>query len=544
MTPLEIVLILLAAVVVSGACARLSPIPLPLPLVQIAIGVLIAAVADLGVRLDPNVFFVLFMPQLLFFDGWRTPKEGLLRDKGTILALALGLVFFTVAGIGLFIHWMIPVMPLAVAFALAAVISPTDVVAVSAIASRISVPKRLMRILEGEALLNDASGLVCLRFAVAAALTGGFSFADALGDFLWLSIGGLSIGAAVILSVGWLKSRLSLRYGEHTGSQILISLLLPFAAYLLAEAAGCSGILAAVAGGVAMSYVEQWGGVRPNTRMQRTTVWQTVQFAASGAIFVLLGEQLPQIANGAARVVRETGHHEIAWLAIYVTAIVVAVAVLRFIWVWAMLRFTIARPGHSAPFEPGWRLVTAMSVAGVRGTVTLAGVLSLPLTLANGRHFPERDLAIFLAAGVIVASLVAASLLLPSLFRGLHLPPEPGEEEAEDRARIAASEAALAALARAEREGADAPEDADLLADARARIIADYRQRIDARSKSGTVRDVARRSDEIERKLWLIGSRAEREEIFRLARSLQLSDETARKLVREIDLLEARIRGL
>src|SRR6266436_6380282 len=175
METIAVTLFFLLAVVVSGAFARMSPVPLPLPLVQIALGSIIASVANLGFDLKPDIFFLLFLPPLLFLDGWRIPKQGLFRDKGTILELALGLVVFTVVGVGFFINWMIPEMPVAVAFALAAIVSPTDPIAVSAIAARVPIPKRLMHILEGESLLNDASGLVCMRFAVAAALTGTFS---------------------------------------------------------------------------------------------------------------------------------------------------------------------------------------------------------------------------------------------------------------------------------------------------------------------------------------------------------------------------------
>ena len=172
METIAVALCLLVAVVVSGGLARMSPLALPPPIVQIALGAFIAAVANLGVELQPDIFFLLFLPPLLFLDGWRIPKERLLRDKETILALALGLVVFTVVGAGYFINWMIPAMPLAVAFALAAIVSPTDPIAVSAIATRVPIPKRLMHVLEGESLLNDASGLVCMRFAIAAALTG------------------------------------------------------------------------------------------------------------------------------------------------------------------------------------------------------------------------------------------------------------------------------------------------------------------------------------------------------------------------------------
>jgi len=539
---IAVALFLLLAVVVSGAFTRMSPVPLPLPLVQIALGSIIASVANLGVALKPDIFFLLFLPPLLFLDGWRIPKEGLFRDKGTILELALGLVVFTVVGVGFFINWMIPEMPVAIAFALAAIVSPTDPIAVSAIAARVPIPKRLMHILQGESLLNDASGLVCMRFAVAAALTGTFSLVDAFGTFLWVAIGGIALGVSVTWIITVTKNWVSQHFGEETGSQILISLLIPFGAYLLAEHLHCSGILAAVAAGVTMGYVEQTGQALAVTRVRRSAVWDTVQFAANGIIFVLLGEQLPQIVTGAAQVVRETGHHEPVWLLIYVIAVSCALAALRCLWVWTSLRFTLFRAALKGqkPVVPSWRLIAATSLAGVRGTITLAGVLTLPLTMHDGSAFPARDLAIFLAAGVIIVSLIAASLSLPFLLQGLKLPPEPSQQEQEDRARAAAAEAAIQAIERAQHDMGEGRGDADLHADAGARIMELYRQRIDGRSKTGEERALARRMDEIERKLRLAGLRAERTELYRIARSRKLSDETARRLVREIDLLEAR----
>jgi monovalent cation/hydrogen antiporter len=539
---IAVALFLLLAVVVSGALARMSPVALPLPLVQIALGALIASVANLGVELKPDIFFLLFLPPLLFLDGWRIPKEGLFRDKGTILELALGLVVFTVVGIGYFIYWMIPAMPLAVAFALAAIVSPTDPTAVSAIAARVPIPKRLMHVLEGESLLNDASGLVCMRFAVAAALTGTFSLFDAVGTFLRLAIGGIAIGVGVTWIASVAKNWVSQHFGEETGSQILISLLIPFGAYLLAEHLHCSGILAAVAAGITMSYVEQSGQALPITRVRRSAVWDLVQFTASGIIFVLLGEQLPQLVTGAARVVREAGHHEPIWLVVYVVAIILALAVLRFIWVWTSLRFTLFRAALKGqnPDVPSWRLIAAASLAGVRGTITLAGVLTLPLTMNDGSAFPARDLAIFLAAGVIIVSLVVAVFSLPFLLKGLELPPEPSQQEEEDRARIAAAEAAIQAIEQAQHHMGEGRSDADLYTDAGVRIMELYRQRIDGRSKTGKEASLARKIDEIERKLRLTGFRAERTEIYRIARARRLSDETARKLVRELDLLESR----
>lgn len=545
MESITISLVLLLAVVVSGWLGRLSPVPLPLPIVQIALGAVIASVGDFGVELDPEIFFLLFLPPLLFLDGWRIPKEGLFRDKATILELAFGLVLFTVVGLGFLISWMIPAMPLAVAFALAAVVSPTDPIAVSAIAGRVPVPRRLMHILEGESLLNDASGLVCMRFAVAAALTGGFSLVEAAGTFAWLAVGGVATGAGVTWIVMSAKARISKRLGEEPGAHILISLLIPFGAYLLAEHLHASGILAAVAAGITMSYAEQTGQALAVTRVRRAAVWDTVAFAANGVIFVLLGEQFPRIVEGAARVVRETGHHHPAWLIGYVIAINAALAALRFGWVWVSLRFTMlkaARTGRQFR-APGWRLVAATSLAGVRGAITLAGVLTLPLVLDDGSPFPARDLAILLAAGAIVASLVAATVGLPYLLRGLEVPPEPSEQEREARARIAAANAAIRAIERTLHDLSHGRRDADLYAQVGARIMERYRERIDGHSKTGDEALQVRKADEVERELRLAGLRAERDVLYRMGRTRVLSDEMVRRLVRELDLLEARFTG-
>ncbi|HWJ95247.1 MAG TPA: cation:proton antiporter, partial [Telluria sp.] len=208
MGSVEVVLAMMLAVVASGYLVRMLPFALPLPLAQIALGAVIAGVFDHGVTLEPDIFFLLFLPPLLFLDGWRIPKVGLFRDKGVILELALGLVLFTVVGAGYLIHWLIPALPLAVAFALAAILAPTDPVAVSSITSRVPIPRRMMHILEGEALLNDATGLVCFRFAVAAALTGHFSLASASLSFLWVALGGIAAGVLVTLAISFAQRTL------------------------------------------------------------------------------------------------------------------------------------------------------------------------------------------------------------------------------------------------------------------------------------------------------------------------------------------------
>jgi CPA1 family monovalent cation:H+ antiporter len=538
----SIVLILLLAVVVSGAVSRMLPLAVPTPLVQIALGAVIGLAANLRVELDPELFLLLFLPPLLFLDGWRIPKDELLKDVPTVVELALGLVLLTVVGMGFFIHWMIPAMPLAVAFALAAVVSPTDPIAVSAIAARVPIPKRMMHILEGESLLNDASGLVCLRFAIAAALTGHFSPAQAALTFAWLAIGGIFVGVAVTLVVTRVKAWMSRRFGEDTGSQILISLLIPFAAYILAEHLHCSGILAVVAAGVTMTYAEISRQALAATRMRRNSVWDTIQFALNGIIFVLLGEQMPAILSVAKQTVRLTDHAEPWWLGLYVLAITAALALLRFAWVWVSFRLTLLRNREQTPYHsPDLRLVAAMSFAGVRGAITLAGVLTIPLVLNDGTPFPARDLAIFLAAGVIITSLLIASIGLPLMLRGLTMPAEPSRQAEEDRARVAAAEAAIARIEQKQHKLAEGRKDADLYAAVGGRIMDLYRERIESRGTDGARAD--QRLDRIERDLRLAGVRAERDVIFRLARERRIGSAVAQKLIRELDLLEVRYKN-
>lgn len=540
---IETVLLLLLAVVVSGSIARITRIALPL--VQIGLGAAIVLITGKTVDLEPDIFFLLFLPPLLFLDGWRIPKEDLFRDRAIILELALGLVLFTVVGLGFLIWWMIPEMPLPVAFALAAILSPTDPIAVQAIAARAPIPKRLMHILEGESLLNDATGLTCMRIAVAAATTGAFSIGHAVGTFAWLALVGVAVGVLVTMAISYAKSFVSRRWGEDVGAQILVSLLIPFAAYLVAEELHASGILAAVAAGVTMSFTER-GGIAGQsmamTRIRRSVVWDTVQFVANGIIFVILGEQMPSIMSRAAEVVAGTSRPEVWWLAVYVFGIVATLAALRFVWVWTSLKLTLFRRRHRGPpAKVGLRLTMVMSLAGVRGAITLAGILTLPFALGDGSPMPSRNLAIFLAAGVIVVSLVLATFALPRLLKNVELPPEPSHEQEEDRGRVAAASAAIRAIEDASHAMAEGKSNPDLYSDIAGRIMETYRQRIETHTRTDE-EDAAltRKMDDIERRLWLAGLAAEREELRRLMRARQLDELTAKKLFRDVDLQELR----
>jgi CPA1 family monovalent cation:H+ antiporter len=547
METVELVLAMLLAVIASGYLARLLPFAVPLPLLQILLGAAIEGLLGHGVTLDPQVFFLLFLPPLLFVDGWRIPKIGLFRDKAAILELALGLVLFTVVGAGFLLHWMIPAMPLAVAFALAAIVAPTDPVAVSSITARVPVPPRLMHIIEGESLLNDASGLVCFRFAVAAAVTGRFSLAQAGLTFAWVAAAGIVAGVAVTWLVTRAHGLLVRRLGEDDGEPILINLLTPFGAYLAAEHVGASGILAAVAAGITMSYLELSGAATPAARIRRNVVWDALQFTLNGVMFVLLGEQLPDIVDGA---LHPAGGEpfDAWWLAGHALAFSVGLVLLRFVWVWVSLKLTVLnrrRLGRQV-LRAGtrWRLTLATSVAGVRGALTMAGVMTLPFLLPSGQPFPARHLAIFLATSVIVVSLLLASVTLPALLRGLEVPEEGSQAPCgEDDARRAAIEAAIAELERAvrERREADGP-GVDEQTDAGKHVLRLYRHRLRALERASDGHPDEDEEAHSERAYRMRALGAERDTVLRLARRVEISDETARKLLREMDLVEARYR--
>lgn len=542
MNVIEITIIMLATVVASSFIERLCGRRIPLPFIQILLGAALAGLFDFRIELEPELFLLLFIAPLLFLDGWRIPTSGLRRDRGAIVALALGLVLFTVVGVGLFIHWLIPAVPLAIAFALAAVLSPTDAVAVSAISARTPLPGRLMHIIEGEALLNDASGLVCMRFALAAALTGSFSLWQASAAFAWLAVGGLVLGALVTVAANTAKDWIAARFGEETGSQILISILIPFAAYLLANYIGVSGVLAAVAAGIAMNFEELSGRAQPITRIRRSAVWRTIQFALNGIIFILLGDQLPAIVRAAESGAGAIAASDTGGLLLLAAQIYAVLLLLRFLWGWLTLRFLLFRWVRRSGGRkvPAVRLAAITSLAGVRGALTLSGVMAFPLTMLDGSAFPARDLCIALAAGAIILSLLLAYAGLPLLVKGIELPRETRRETQESQARIAAATAAIHAVEdrlehMAERQGT-----ADAEVEAGARLVAIYRQRIEAREKGASDAEFARQVDRAERQLQIVALRAERDQLYHLARSGDLAEESVRALVREIDLLETR----
>ena len=294
-----------------------------------------------------------------------------------------------------------------------------------------------------------------------------------------------------------------------------------------------------------MSYVELSGNAPGQMRVQRWAVWDTVQFTLNGIVFVLLGEQLPGILDGAMHSVREAGHLNPWWLAVYVIAINLTLALLRLVWVWVSLRwslFTAQRRGEQR-ISPPWRVVVATSLAGVRGAITLAGVLTIPLLMPDGTPFPARQLAIFLAAAVILVSLLVASLVLPRLLKGLELPEESSEQQQEDLARTASARAALEAVEQLRRKLAVDEANAERYNQAAERVSQLYQRKLGGGEGADTDPAQARAFDQVLRQMRSAGLNAERNELFKLARRGQISDELSRRLVRNLDLIEARQRS-
>jgi CPA1 family monovalent cation:H+ antiporter len=533
------VLILLMLVGVSRLIGRV--IPLPLPLVQIGAGALLAwPTLGLHVALDPELFLFLFLPPLLFSDGWRMPKRELWRLRGPILTLAVGLVLFTVVGAGYFIHWLLPGIPLPVAFALAAVLSPTDAVAVSAI-SRDRLPTPLMHMLQGEALMNDASGLVTFKFALAAAVTGVFSLANASVTFVLVAAGGLAVGVALSWLVGRLRSWMIARGWDDPATHVVFMLLLPFAAYVVAERLGASGILSAVAAGMMQSWLDLLPR-QTSTRLLNRSVWSLLEFAFNGLIFLLLGLQLPDIIKAVA------SHETSLWPTLLyrcldVVAIFLVLLVLRFVWVQSIWRLSVVlrrwRGRGEMTQVPTARSCWLLTVGGVRGAVTLAGILSVPLLL-EGAAFPERDLLIFIAAGVILLSLISACIALPLLLRGIEKSPDDKRRNEVRDAWRKTAEAAIHALEIEEVNPQDAAQ-AALAVELKARIMSEYRHQLEVFNDSAEAQALAFQMDLLERRLRLKALRAQRLELYSLSRHHQIGDDVLREVLGELDLSEANL---
>jgi CPA1 family monovalent cation:H+ antiporter len=431
-----IVLMLVAALAVVAKWSRQ-----PYPIVFLIGGIALAFVPSMPVMaLKPDLVFLVFLPPLIFGDAYVTDVRQFVRYLEPITLLATGLVVVTSVTVAYVAHWVIG-LPLDVGFVLGAILSPTDTVATDAIAEETGMPKRLQTILGGESLINDATGLVLYKFAIAAVIAGTFSFGGALLQFGYVAVAGIAVG---VLG-GIAGNRISRFLFEHDLTDdviaVTITLVTPFVVYLAADRIGASGVLAAAAGGFVIS--RRGGGMHtPEARLVGRSVWNMLFFVFNGALFILLGLQLRSIFT-------ELAIFPAATLAQYALSIAGTVIVVRIAWVFviAWLRRALRRSSleREGPPPPGsWLFVLGWS--GMRGIVSLAAALSIPETAGAGAPFPARDLILFITFAVIIVTLLGQGLSLPWLLRRLDVVEHDGNEMPVARARVRVAEAALRRL--------------------------------------------------------------------------------------------------
>jgi len=444
----EFVLIMLAAVLLSNLINRYIP-ALSAPLVQIALGVIISLIPfgafGFEFELEPELFFVLFIAPLVFHASYTSDKKILWDMKKQILGAAVILVFLTVIAVGYLTNFLIPAIPLAAAFALTGALGPTDDVAVDAVAKRVAVPRKIMGILSGESIINDASGIICFQFAIIAMTTGSFSFKQASFQFVLLGIGGLFAGILMTLIKYLIVNKLHTLGIRNVTLHILIEVLTPFIVYMSAEALSVSGILAVFAAGITHSFMrDKFNPETVNLNIARDSVWQFLTFTLDGLVFVMLGTQLPNILKTISSGVFSINGFVIAGAVLLLTVIFL---ILRFLW-WLI---TIRKKTYQEADSPinAVKAAVIFSLAGARGTVTLASVMSIPLLLDNGAEFPERDLIILLASGVIVVSMLITNFILPLFVRRI------SEEKQSDKEQAACSEIIQGVISRLKNEATD-----------------------------------------------------------------------------------------
>ena len=427
------VLILLAAVLISNLINRFVPL-LSVPIIQIGLGILIAVIPfgafAYDFFLEPELFIVLFLSPLVFHSTRTANLKNLQKMIRPIILAAVGLVLLSVFVVGFAAHALIPAIPIAAAFALAAALGPTDVVAVESVAARLSLPQRIKSILIGESIINDATGLVCFQFAIVAAATGAFNVFNGLARFLVLSIGGLLVGIVFTILkfalIRWLRSLNIVTASLH----LAVGILTPFIIYLIAEELGTSGILAVFSSGIVHAmYKDKLNPEVLSLNNATENIWSFLSFSLDGLVFVMLGAHLPAILGVHA------GHASgfLDWqIVLFILLIYLVMATLRFFW-WLLT----VRPKvyNDAPQPVGiLRAGLIFSVAGARGAVSMASILSIPLLLSSGASFPERDLIILITCGIIIVSLLMTNFVLP-LIAGRGEKPEKSFLEKEETAR-------------------------------------------------------------------------------------------------------------
>jgi monovalent cation/hydrogen antiporter len=514
METLELLIGLLAAVAVVVRLAGRTHIPEPVLLVLA--GLAVALIPGLPeVELDPELTLALFLPPLLYWAALHTDPRELRGNLRPIALLAVGLVLATTAAVAVLAHAVFG-LPWAVAVVLGAIVSPPV-----AVAGRLGLPRRMVTILEGEGLLNDATALVLYRVAVAAAVSGSFSIGEAGTELVVSAVGGAVVG----LAVGFAGSRILRRVSEAPVENT-VKLLLPYVAWLAAERLHASGVLAVLACGLLMT--RHWGSISSGARLQARQLWDWLVFVLEGLSFVLIGVQLRTVVEG-------IEGRSLADLAVAALALNLVVIAVRLAWVFpaSWLPRLSARVRERDPF-PGWPAVTVIGWAGMRGVVSLALALAIPTAVDGGRPFPDRNLVVFLAFSVIVITLVGQGLTLPLVIRRLGVAADDEGAAGDGRRALARlSEVALDHLDGLDPEADGAP--AELVERLRER----YRSRLahlDTQREDGQP-DGTRAYAELVSDL--LG--AQREELRRLRAEGRVTPEVARRLDHDLDLEESRL---
>ena len=478
------------------------------------------------IMLDPELVLVLFLPPLIYSSAWLTSWREFRANLRPILQLAIGLVLVTTIIVAVVAH-AIAGLSWPVAFVLGAVVSPTDAVAASATAKLLGLARRIVTVIEGESMVNDATGLVVYRFAVAAVVTGSFSLWQASLQFVVVGLGGLLIGLVLSWPVAWLH-----RHLDDAPIEITITLLTPYAAYLVANALQVSGVLAVLSAGLYLSR-QSSRFFSSNTRLQANAVWNVLVFLLNGLVFLLIGLQLPGILESIA------GHSllTLTWEALFISLTVIAV---RIAWVFPaayLPRLVSPRLRERDPY-PGWRQVAMVAWIGMRGGLSLAAALALPLTLTGGVLFPQRDLVIFFTFSVILVTLVGQGLSLGPVIRLLGLEPDSSLEQEHAQAHLVAARAALSRLDELATEGW-VPQDA------LTHLHSSYEKKL--RALTTPMDDAANEGSAvhapIQQRLWQEVLQAERAAVIGLRDRGRIDDETLRLVERELDLEEQRFQG-
>ncbi|HEX7297768.1 MAG TPA: Na+/H+ antiporter [Solirubrobacteraceae bacterium] len=499
---------------------------IPYPIMLVVGGAVIGFLPGIpDVRLNPDLVLVLVLPPLLYAAAFFSSLRDLRDNLRPIGLLSIGLVVTTTVAVAVVAHAVVDGMSWEAAFVLGAVVSPTDPVAASAIASRLGAPRRYLTIIEGESLINDSTALIAYKFAVAAAVSGSFSLAEAGGRFLLNAVVGIAIG----LAVGWIVAQVR-RAIDDPPTEIAISLVTPYFAYLPAEALGVSAVLAAVTTGIFLGWRSPQL-ITPATRIQAFSVWEIVQFVLNAALFVLVGLQLPSVLEGIGGMPTDA-------IVIDAVAVVAAVILARFLWVLPgtyLPRLLSARLRSRGPAPP-WQEPAIVAWTGMRGAVSLAAALAIPQAIDSGAPFPQRDLIIFLTFAVITATLILQGLTLPMLIKVLGVEEDGTLAQRESKARLLAARAALNRIDELADEDWVRAETAE-----RARGMYDFRvQRFSARFDDEDDGAIDARSYDYQRLVREL-LEAQRAEIIRLRNQGKINDDIMHRIERDLDLEDTRL---